>query len=585
MLLERHLDALATQALTEALGLPEPAPAMLRKAQDPKFGDYQVNGAMPLAKKLGKNPREIAQLIADALASHEAFHSTEVAGPGFVNLRVRDTWLAARLTEMLRDEARDGVPAVDAPERIVVDFSGPNIAKQMHVGHLRSTIIGHALVRLLRFTGHHVIGDNHLGDWGTQFGLLIMGMREWGNQDDLVSNPIVELERVYKLASARAKEDAAFEEKARHELAKLQTGDPDNTALWERFVAATRTALDEVYAELGVTFDEWLGESAYHDMLPGVVATLREKGLAREDQGAICIFFGELDGAPADLKKQKEPFIIQKSDGAFLYSTTDLATLVYRRDRFAADRSIYVVDARQALHFKQLFAVAKLLGMPMKLEHVGFGTVLGPDGKAIKTRDGKAITLSSLLAEAKTRAEMRIREAMSEGKLHVDEAHVGEVARVVGIGAVKYADLMQNRLTDYQFDWDKMISFHGNAGPYLQYAYARSRAIFRKGGVDPEALDREATVRIDDPHEAALARQLARFGDVIHKAAESYQPHVLCDHLFELSGAFNAFYHSCKVLEAKDAETRESRLALVSLTARHVRRGLSLLGIDVVERM
>lgn len=585
MLLERRLDELASQTMQSALGLTEPAAAILRPTADPRFGDYQLNGVLPLAKKLGKNPKELAETVARALASNEAFASAEVAGPGFVNLRIDDAWLANELTAALRDRDRDGIPRVEKPESIVVDYSGPNVAKQMHVGHLRSTIIGAAIVSMLRFVGHRVIGDNHLGDWGTQFGLLIVGMRTWGDPVALEATPIVELERVYKLASARGKEDEAFAEAARLELAKLQSGDAENHALWQRFVDVTRTALDVVYRELGVTFDEWLGESAYHDMLPGVVQKLRDAGLAREDQGALCVFFNELEGVPPKLKKQKEPFIVQKRDGAYLYATTDIATILYRREKFAADRSLYVVDARQGLHFEQLFAVAKLLGIDARLEHVGFGTVLGTDGKPLKTRDGVAVTLQALLDEAKTRAEARVREGLAEGRLHLDEADVPNVARAVGIGAVKYADLSQNRMTDYQFDWDKMIAFQGNSGPYLQYAYARCSAIFRKGEVDAAANDASATIVIGDESEAALVRKLARFGDVVHKAAEASQPNYVCEHLFDLAGVFNGFYQRCKVLDAPDEATRASRLALVSLTRRQLARGLGLLGIETVERM
>ncbi len=585
MRLETELDLLATKTLTEALGLDEPASAMLRPTQDPKHGDYQVNGLMPLAKKLGKSPRELAEKVVGALAAHEAIASAEIAGPGFINLRIADGWLASRLTAVLRDATRDGVPTVTKKARIVVDYSGPNIAKQMHVGHLRSTIIGAAIVKLLRFVGHDVISDNHLGDWGTQYGLLIVGMRTWGDEQALEADPIEELGRVYKLATARAKEEPEFDESARRELAKLQSGDPENTRVWAHFVSVTRASLDKMYAELGVEFDEWLGESAYHDMLDGVCTSLVEKGLAREDEGALCVFFGELADAPAKLKKQKEPFIVRKRDGAFLYSTTDIATVLYRRDRFAADRSIYVVGAPQALHFEQLFAVCAMLGVDMDLEHVAFGSVLGTDGKTLRTREGEPITLISLLEEAKVRARARVEEGIAEGRFQLAEEDVARVAKAVGVGAVKYADLMQNRLTNYQFDWDKMISFQGNSGPYLQYSYARSRAIFRKGGVDPNAIDATASIVLEEPDEATLARRLARFGDVVHKAAETSQPHLVAEHLYELAGAFNGFYQRCKVLDAKDATTRESRLALTSLTSRQLRRSLELLGIETIERM
>jgi arginyl-tRNA synthetase len=585
MRLETELDLLAQQALTEALGLAESAPALLRPTQDEKHGDYQVNGLMPLAKKLGKNPRDLAELCAPKLRALEAVSSAEVAGPGFINLRISDAWLARRLAESLGDRERVGVPVVSKPERVVVDFSSPNIAKQMHVGHLRSTIIGDAISKLAAFVGHHVIRDNHLGDWGHQYGLLIMGMRTWGDEKALEADPITELDRVYKLASARAKEEPDFDESARQELAKLQSGDAGNRAMWQRLVAVTRTSLDRVYGELRVTFDEWLGESAYHDMLGGVCETLVAKGLAREDDGALCVFFQEIDAAPAKLKKQKEPFIVRKRDGAYLYSTTDIATVLYRKEKFAADRAIYVVDARQSLHFEQLFAIAALLGVEMSLVHVGFGTVLGKDGTALKAREGQVITLESLLTEAKERAAQRIREGMEEGKLQIEESAIPDLARAVGIGAVKYADLMQNRLTNYQFDWDKMISFQGNSGPYLQYSHARARAIFRRGEVDEAAIEANATIVLEEPDEALLARRLARFGDVVHKAAETCQPHLVAEHLYELAGVFNGFYQRCSVLKAKDEATKASRLALTLLTARQLARSLELLGLEAVERM
>ncbi len=582
MKLEAMLDEVGRRALREALCLTEDAPALLRPTQDARFGDYQLNAAMALAKKLKRPPRELASALAKQLGDEPAIAKAEVAGPGFVNLTLDDGWLAARLAEDLRDHEADGVPHVATPETIVVDFSSPNIAKQMHVGHLRSTILGDAVVRLLRQVGHRVIGDNHLGDWGTQFGLLIVGMREWGDEAKLESEPVDELERVYKLARARAKQDEAFAENARAELAKLQRGDEENLALWRSFVAATRKTLDAIYARLGVSFDEWLGESAYHELLPGVVATLEERGLAREDQGALCVFWGELPDAPAKLKKQKEPFIVRKRDGAFLYSTTDIATILYRRDRFEADRSIYVVGSPQALHFQQLFALAKMLDVDMRLEHVGFGAILGDDGRVLRTREGKAVRLSDLLDEAEERSLKRIEEARAEGVLRIPEGDVAAAARAIGIGAVKYADLSQNRLSDYRFDWDRMISFKGNAGPYLQYNYARVRSIFEKAGLELE--DFEAELRLEQPLERSLARRLARFGDVVHRAAEQCEPHLLAEHLYELARAYSAFYKEHTILGA-EGETRASRLGLTALTGRQLKRGLGLLGVDVIERM
>ena len=586
MLLERYLESLGSEAIAKALGLDGPRPALVRPTQDPKFGDFQINGAMALGKELQKPPRELAQPIAEALAGVDAIEKAEVAGPGFVNIHLAPSWIASKLTEALRDAARDGVPAVDEVSKIIVDFSSPNIAKQMHVGHLRSTIIGDAIARILSFIGHDVVRDNHLGDWGTQFGLLIVGMREWGEEDALQAKPIVELERVYKLASERAGDDEEFAERARAELAKLQRGDEQNRKLWKHFVEVSRGTLEAVYAELDVSFDVWLGESAYHDALPGVVDDLLERGIAREDDGAVCIFWNEIDGAPKALRKQKTPFIIRKKDGAFLYSTTDIATVQHRKDHFHADRALYIVDNRQGLHFQQLFAVMKLLGADMELEHIGFGTVLGKDGKPLRTRDasGHVITLVSLLEEAKQRARQRIDEGIAEGRLRVRPEEMDEVSQVVGVGAVKYADLRQNRLSDYQFDWDKMISFQGNAGPYLQYAYARCASIFAKGGVDMDAMAASATIALDAPAERTLGKHLLRFSDVVYQAGATSQPHLVCEHIYELARAFNSFYAECPVLDA-EAATRESRLGLTALTARQIRRGLGLVGIGVVDRM
>jgi len=577
MRLERHLSAIAQTVLGEVTGVPDADP-LLRPTQDPAFGDYQLNAAMALSKRLGKKPRDVAEPLAAALGDRPELAAAEVAGPGFVNLRLADPWLGEVLTAMLADDDL-GVPPVDQPETIVVDYSSPNVAKQMHVGHLRSTILGAAIVRLLRRVGHRVIADNHLGDWGTQFGLLLAGMRAFGDEAALQGDALTELERVYKAASARAKEDASFAEEARAELKKLQDGDPDNTALWNRFVAATRQTLDRVYARLGVSFDEWLGESAYHDRLPAVVDALLERGLAREDQGAICVFFNELDRAPKPLRKQKEPMIVRKKDGAYLYSTTDIATIELRKERFRADRAVYVVDARQALHFRQLFAVADMLGIDMRLDHVGFGTILGEDGKPLRTRDGGAIKLEDLLDEARDRAaaEMRTRDIDLPPELF------DEVAEAVGVGAVKYADLRQNRTSDYQFAWDKLVAFEGNAGPYLQYAHARIHSIFRKGELDLTAA--RGPLRLEAPEEADLGRALARYPDVVHEAAETYQPHLVSDHLYELARGFSRFYRGCRVLDAPDEETRRSRLGLAALTARQLAGGLDVLGIAALERM
>ena len=578
MRLTADLDTLATEVLRETLDIEQPA--LLRATADPTHGDFQINAAMPLAKRLGKSPRDLAGPIADAMAATDPVARAHVAGPGFVNLKLDDAWLGSRLDALATDE-RDGIDEVTVPQTIVVDFSSPNIAKQMHVGHLRSTIIGDSLVRILRFAGHRVIGDNHIGDWGTQFGLLLVGMRAFGDESALNEQPIVELERVYREASEKAKEDPAFAEQARAELAKLQAGDEENTALWKRFVAATRAALEEVYGRLGVAFDEWLGESTYHSMLSGVVDRLLGEKLAREDQGAICVFFGELTGAPKEVARQKEPLIIRKRDGAFLYSTTDIATVLYRRDSMAADRAVYVVDKRQGQHFRQVFALAGLMGIELELDHVGFGMVLGPDGTPIRTRDasGKPVTLLSLLDEAETRAAARIRE---RDDLRIPEDEIENVARAVGIGAVKYADLSQNRTSDYKFDLDKMVTFEGDAGPYLQYQYARASSILRKA--EEEGAAATGPVALETATERNLAIRLLKVGDQFHQALSTLQPHLLAEHLYDVAKSFSAFHRDCPVLKSSGA-TRASRLRLTTLTRRQLARCLDLLGIEAIERM
>lgn len=576
MRIDTYLSSIASQALHEVAG--QAAPPLLKATQDARHGDYQVNGALPLAKALKKNPRELAEPLAKALAAHPAIEKAEVAGPGFVNLTLAPTFLGETLSEMARDP-RTGVPLAETRHRTVVDYSSPNIAKQMHVGHLRSTIIGHAIVETLSYLGEEVIRDNHVGDWGTQYGILIAGLDRFGK--DSASLDLAGLEGIYREASTLAKDDPAFADQARAELAKLQSGDTRNRALWERFVAITRKELDKVYERLDVSFDTWYGESFYEPMLPGVVQKLEELGLARRDQDALCIFFGDeiWASAPAKLRKQAEPMIVQKKDGAYLYASTDIATLYHRRDVVKAQRAIYVVDHRQANHFEQLFTVAKQLGIEMELIHVGFGTVLGPDGKILKTRDGKTITLASLLDEAETRSL----DLMKQAEVDLPAEELPKVARAVGIGAVKYADLRQNRTSDYQFDWGKMIALNGNSGPYIQYAGARAGAIFRKGDIDRASIGKNAAV-LADPAELSLAKTLLRFPDVVHASAAELLPHYITDHLYAVAKELSSFYERCNVLKSEGA-TRDSRLTLVGTAAAQIERGLSLLGIPSIERM
>jgi arginyl-tRNA synthetase len=497
----------------------------------------------------------------------------EVAGPGFINLRLRSDWLAAQLQQIAAD-AHLGVAAASPCRTYVIDYSSPNVAKPMHVGHLRSTIIGDALARLLRFLGHKVISDNHLGDWGTQFGMILWGWKHQRDPKAYQDNPVTELTRLYRLASARVQGgDATVEEAARAETAKLHAGDPENVALWQQFVPHSLQALRAVYDRLDIHFDEQLGESAYQPMLPAVVADLQARGLAVDSQGALCVF---VEGMEA-------PFIVRKSDCAFTYATTDLATIKYRKEHFNPDVLLYVVDHRQGDHFKQLFDVAGRWGYGgMHMEHVGFGTIMGQDRRPYRTRDGDVVGLESLLDEAVTRARQVVEENSPELACEARQ----QVAETVGLGAVKYADLSQNRLSDYVFDWDKMMAMDGNTATYMQYAYARNRSIFRGGKVDVTPLRTQppqALLVTDE--ERALGVQLLRFGEVLDLAAAEYKPNRITDYLWDLAKAYSRFYQKCPVLKAPTPELRQSRLLLCDLTARVIQRGLDLLGIRTVERM
>lgn len=606
MRIEESLDALCTPLFRAATGLDDVS-AVVRVAQDESHGDYQLNGALAGAKRAGKNPRAVAddvvraltELQAAAAAAKEPFPIARfaVAGPGFINLTLDDTWVAIHLEHDLH-VGDGGVGKVQKPEKIVIDFSGPNVAKEMHVGHIRSTILGDVLARMLTAVGHEVVRDNHLGDWGTQFGLLIVGTRTFGSEYFSPEGepkegvePLVALENMYRRAGEMAKADPEFAAQSRAELAKLQAGDAANHAVWRRFVEITKESLDRTYKDLGIEFDTWRGESSYNDALPGVVQLLEEKKLAREDEGALCIFFADHEAAPPELRKIKEPLIVRKKDGAFLYATTDLATAFYREDELRADTALYVVDARQGLHFKQLFGTLALLGKKLHCEHISFGSIMGTNGKPLKTREGTNVSLRSVLEEAESRAAGRIQE---EG-LDVPESELAFVARAVGFGAVKYADLKQNRSSDYVFDWDKMIAFKGNAGPTIQYAYARIASIFRKADTTMEAVSREPAPRLSTPvgetrfrldtkEERNLALVLLRFGDAVHEAARLRTPHVLCDELYAITRAFSSFYEACPILKS-EGDVRAARLALAAHTGLALARGLGLLGIATVEHM
>ncbi len=578
---------------------PDELPGLLeqvRETADAKFGDYSGTMAMALAKRAGKKPRDVAVAIIERLEAGDVFEKpTEPVGPGFINLKVRDDALAKAVAEACGD-ARLGVALVADPETIVVDYSSPNVAKPMHVGHIRSTVIGTALARILNFRGHTTITDNHLGDWGTQFGMILWGWKHCRDDAAFAADPTAELGRLYRLvrkvADAKPEELAAdpaaaalakqYPDAGREvllETAKLHEGDAENRALWERFMPVCRREIDRIYARLDVSFDHTLGESFYQPMLADVVSDLEAKSLARESRGAVGVF---LDG------EEKPPLLIRKADGAFLYATTDLATIQWRMQHWQPDRVLYVVDHRQSQHFEQVFEAARRWlpeAKDVSLVHVAFGTVLGDDGKPFKTRAGDTVGLEALLDEGVTRAFAVVTAADEERGTGMPEAERRRIAEAVGIGAIKYADLAQNRTTDYVFSFDKMLELKGNTAAYMQYAVARVEGIFAKGGVDRAAVRRACDgVLLSDPRERALAMKLARFGEAIEDVEADYRPNVLTAYLFDVAGAYSSFYDALPVLKAEGAE-RTARLALCDLTGQVLRRGLELLGIRVPERM
>ena len=569
--LQRLRDAFA--AATPDGGDPAAFAAAVRPGSDPKFGDYQANGCMALAKTLGKNPRALAQDVSAAVSLEPMAGTPEVAGPGFLNVRLRDDWLAERVGELLGDESL-GIPAPRAAKTVVIDYSSPNVAKPMHVGHVRSTVIGESLSRVMAALGHTVVRDNHLGDWGSQFGMILWGWKTHRDETAYAADPVGELSRLYRLAQSKVKAgEPGVVDATRAETVKLHAGDEENRRLWAEFMPHCLKALNAVYDRLGVRFDVQLGESFYDPMLADVVADLAARGLAVQSEGATVVFTAG----------SKTPMIVRKSDGAFNYATTDLATIKYRVDTWDPDQVLYVVDHRQSDHFKQLFAVARLWGYSRAdLEHVAFGTILGTDRRPFKTREGDVVGLESLLAEGVAEA----RKVIDENSPELEAEERGRIAEAVGLGAVKYADLSQNRLSDYVFDWKKMLAMNGNTGAYLQYAYARIQSIFRKGGFTPEQIrTARPTVVLNHPAERAMAVRLLKLPETLELTALELKPNVLTDYLFDLANTFSTFFEECPVLKAESPERRDSRLALGDLTARTLKFGLNLLGIDVIDRM
>lgn len=552
------------------LELPDGFQVTISLATDARFGDYQSNSAMILAKRLKQNPRELAQTVVDAGEWEGLCEAPEIAGPGFINFKITTDTLQKHTLGVFANEHL-GVPQANPAETIVIDFSAPNVAKPMHIGHIRSTFIGDCLNRVARYLGHQVITDNHIGDWGTQFGMIIYGWKKYLNKEALAEDSIRELVRIYRQVNAEAKADDAVMQTCRDELVKLQSGDEENQAIWKETVDLSLTQLRSIYDWLGISFDHYLGESFYNDRLGPIVDELIEKGLGEESDGAICIFFKDI---PALAEK---PAIVRKSDGGFNYATSDLATVDYRVSEWKADQIWYVVGAPQQLHFQQIFAATKMRGKDVNMTHVAHGSILGSDRKLMKTRSGDNVQLLDVLQEAVDRAKAIVEE--KNPTLSAEEQK--DIADAIGLGAVKYAELSQHRMTDYIFSWDKMLSFQGNTAPYLMNAYVRTRAIFRK-------LDGEAafpnTITIADDGERTLAIKLAQFGETVPDILNDFRPNLLANYLFELAQTFHAFYEACPILKS-EGDTRASRLLLCELSSRILKQGLELMGIRVTDRM
>jgi arginyl-tRNA synthetase len=587
------IPALFSARLRAALSDFPDADPKVSAANDTRFGDYQSNIAMILAKQAKANPRQVAQQIIDKLDVADICASPEIAGAGFINFRLKPEALTARFTELSKDEHL-GVPRPAKSKKIVIDFSSPNVAKPMHIGHIRSTILGDALARIAEFLGHSTVRDNHIGDWGTQFGMLLIGWKTMLNREALEADPLTELERIYKAISPQCDEgkaefNAAVRAAARGELVKLQNGDPENLAIWKEMIRLSQIQFESIYSRLGVRFDVTLGESFYNPWLKEVVASLAKNGIARESNGAMCVF------SDRSLPEKEDPFLIQKDgqwidipamvqkeDGAANYTTTDLATIEYRLREWSPNEIVYVTDGRQQHHFRQLFAIFRRWKpeTATHLEHVWFGKILGDDGKPFKTRSGETVKLAELLDEAEERA-LKI---VNEKNPTLPEEERLEIARIIGIGAVKYADLLPNRQTDYVFSWDKMLSLQGNTAPYLQYSYVRIRSIFRKAGETGIRPQTGVEFILTEPAELALAKKLCQFGEVVPQILEDYRPNLLANYLYELASTFHSFFEACPVLKSEGA-TQATRLALCETTARVLAKGLDLLGIRVPERM
>src|SRR2546429_1851558 len=560
-----------TRKLSEALSSAGfPLGGEVSPATDPRFGDYQSNEALVLGKQRGENPGKIAEAIISRLEVTEISEQPSVAGAGFINFTLKREAVETKIAALLGDE-RLGVEKVSSPRKIVIDFGSPNVAKPMHVGHIRSTFLGDALARIAEFLGHDVIRDNHIGDWGTQFGMVIWGWKNLLNLESLKRDPIAELVRIYKETNERATQDEAVREAARAELVKLQAGDRENYSIWKQCVDLSMQEFSKAYELLDIHYDIVRGESFYNDRLPAVVDRLLKSGLAEISEGAVCVFFRDIP------ELAENPCIVRKSDSGYNYATTDLATVDYRINDLKANAVWYVVGAPQILHFKQIFAIARREGYTAELRHITFGSILGEDRKLMKTRSGENVPLRELLEEACKRA----RKIIEEKNPQLSDDEKSDIAQKIGIGAVKYADLSQYRMTDYVFSWDKMLSLQGNTAPYLQNAYVRIRSIFRKAGESAPRIDE---LVLADSAEINLAKRLCQFAETVPQVLNDFRPNILANYLFEAANTFHTFYEACPVLKSEEP-TRSSRLALCDLTARVLKHGLGLLGIQVPEKM
>lgn len=568
--IEKYIEEVFMTAIHKLYPDKELKPIEISIATNEKFGDFQTNFAMMNSKIIGGNPRKIAEEIVNEIGTcNHLIEKLEIAGPGFINIFLKDEYLGEYVSKMTTEKFE--YTELNTKGDVIIDYSSPNIAKRMHIGHLRSTIIGDAVKRLYNFLGYHTVADNHIGDWGTQFGKLIIGYRKWLDKEAYEKNPIEELERVYVEFSKESENDPSLDDLAREELKKLQDGDKENYALWQEFIKVSLDEYNKLYNRMGITFDTYYGESFYHNMMPAVLDELVEKGLAVEDQGAKVVFFGEKDNL--------HPCIVQKKDGAFLYSTSDIATVKFRKENYDINRLIYLTDERQQDHFKQFFKITEMLGWDIEKIHIWFGIMRFADG-VFSTRKGNVIRLEQLLDEGKKRAL----EVIEEKNPSLSDEEKNNIAEVVGVGAIKYADLSQNRQSPIIFEWDKVLSFEGNTAPYLQYSYARIQSIKKKAEEMGKVITADTKIVIKDKIERNLVTFLTLFPTMVLKAGETYKPNLLTDYLFDLAKKFNTFYNACPILNQED-EVLLSRLLIADRTAEILRQGLDLLGIKTVDRM